>query len=78
MERIGGIEPPQLAWEARALPLSYTRRYLFILVLCGLFCQYRKDMNEHKKGIYFVYSLARKEDLNNSPGLVFKVRWTPS
>ena len=25
MERVRGIEPPSLAWEARALPLSYTR-----------------------------------------------------
>lgn len=25
MERVGGIEPPSLAWEANALPLCYTR-----------------------------------------------------
>ena len=25
MERVRGIEPPLLAWKARALPLSYTR-----------------------------------------------------
>ncbi len=25
IERVRGIEPPSLAWEARALPLSYTR-----------------------------------------------------
>ncbi len=25
MERVMGIEPTRLAWEARALPLSYTR-----------------------------------------------------
>ena len=25
MERVMGIEPTQLAWKARALPLSYTR-----------------------------------------------------
>ncbi len=25
MERVKGIEPSQLAWKARALPLSYTR-----------------------------------------------------
>jgi hypothetical protein len=25
MERVMGIEPTSLAWEARALPLSYTR-----------------------------------------------------
>ena len=27
MERVKGIEPSQLAWKARALPLSYTREY---------------------------------------------------
>ena len=27
MERVKGIEPSQLAWKARALPLSYTRKY---------------------------------------------------
>ena len=26
LERVMGIEPTQLAWKARALPLSYTRR----------------------------------------------------
>ena len=25
MERVKGIEPSSLAWEANALPLSYTR-----------------------------------------------------
>jgi hypothetical protein len=28
IERVRGIEPPYLAWEASALPLSYTRRAL--------------------------------------------------
>lgn len=28
MERAMGIEPTQLAWKARALPLSYARKYL--------------------------------------------------
>ena len=26
MERVTGIEPAQLAWKARTLPLSYTRK----------------------------------------------------
>ncbi len=26
VERVTGIEPAQLAWKARTLPLSYTRR----------------------------------------------------
>src|SRR6266536_1369596 len=27
LERVTGIEPASRAWQARALPLSYTRRY---------------------------------------------------
>ena len=27
LERVKGIEPSQLAWKARALPLSYTREF---------------------------------------------------
>jgi hypothetical protein len=27
LERVKGIEPSSLAWEARALPLSYTRAW---------------------------------------------------
>jgi hypothetical protein len=25
-KRVGGIEPPSLAWKAKVLPLNYTRR----------------------------------------------------
>ena len=25
LKRVGGIEPPSLAWKARVLPLNYTR-----------------------------------------------------
>ncbi len=28
LERARGIEPPSLAWEASALPLSYARTYI--------------------------------------------------
>ena len=28
MERVTGIEPAQLAWKARTLPLSYTRKFV--------------------------------------------------
>ncbi|MBZ4687299.1 MAG: hypothetical protein PWQ96_181 [Clostridia bacterium] len=31
LERVMGIEPTQLAWKARALPLSYTRSLNYIL-----------------------------------------------
>ena len=30
MERVKGIEPSQLAWKARTLPVSYTRIIVFI------------------------------------------------
>ena len=31
MKRVGGIEPPSLAWKAKVLPLNYTRsNYLII------------------------------------------------
>ena len=30
MERVTGIEPAQLAWKARTLPLSYTRKIIAI------------------------------------------------
>lgn len=29
MERMKGIEPSYQAWEARILPLNYTRKYLY-------------------------------------------------
>ena len=30
MERVKGIEPSYSAWEAAALPLSYTRKILIV------------------------------------------------
>jgi hypothetical protein len=35
LERVKGIEPSSLAWEAKALPLSYTRRIFRILTRTG-------------------------------------------
>ena len=32
MERVMGIEPTRLAWEARALPLSYTRVKAILII----------------------------------------------
>ena len=31
LERVKGIEPSQLAWKARTLPLSYTRKYWWLI-----------------------------------------------
>ena len=31
LERVKGIEPSQLAWKARTLPLSYTREYWWLI-----------------------------------------------
>ena len=28
-KRVGGIEPPSLAWKAKVLPLNYTRNKLY-------------------------------------------------
>jgi hypothetical protein len=28
-KRVGGIEPPSLAWKAKVLPLNYTRNYYY-------------------------------------------------
>ena len=33
MERVKGIEPSQPAWKAGALPLSYTRMIIHLLVV---------------------------------------------
>lgn len=30
IKRVGGIEPPSLAWKAKVLPLNYTRVVLDI------------------------------------------------
>ena len=32
LERVTGIEPAQLAWKARVLPLNYTRNRLNIIL----------------------------------------------
>ena len=32
MERVKGIEPSQPAWKAGALPLSYTRMDVFVVI----------------------------------------------
>jgi hypothetical protein len=34
MERVMGIEPTFLAWEANVLPLNYTRILLFVGSAC--------------------------------------------
>ena len=35
VERVKGIEPSQPAWKAGALPLSYTRRCIFLVGMSG-------------------------------------------
>ncbi len=35
LERVMGIEPTQLAWKARTLPLSYTRIWLYKIKMVG-------------------------------------------
>ncbi len=42
MERVKGIEPSSSAWEAAALPLSYTRlSHLLLLGPCVVIKQHR-------------------------------------
>jgi hypothetical protein len=36
LERVKGIEPSSLAWEAKALPLSYTRNDAYLAQLAAL------------------------------------------
>ena len=36
LERAKGIEPSSLAWEAKALPLSYARDQLSLINACAL------------------------------------------
>jgi hypothetical protein len=43
VERVRGIEPPYSAWEAAALPLSYTRATFGILSCQIGFCQCPKS-----------------------------------
>ena len=31
LKRVGGIEPPSLAWKAKVLPLNYTRIHFFMI-----------------------------------------------
>lgn len=32
VKRVGGIEPPSLAWKAKVLPLNYTRIFTGIFI----------------------------------------------
>jgi hypothetical protein len=36
LERVKGIEPSSSAWKAVALPLSYTRKVLYLSILLAL------------------------------------------
>ncbi len=36
MERVMGIEPTYQAWEARVLPLNYTRNFFVIVLVVAM------------------------------------------
>ena len=44
MERVKGIEPSSLAWEAKALPLSYTRRRMPIPARSGVRTRHDREV----------------------------------
>ena len=52
VERVKGIEPSQLAWKARALPLSYTRLLIQLVTLfCTACCRWtQSDIQIHGRG----------------------------
>ncbi len=43
-ERVAGIEPAYHAWEARVLPLNYTRLVRMIIRYAEIACQVMKEM----------------------------------
>ena len=47
-----GIEPTYLAWEARALPLSYTRNKTILIIHC-----YFLKVNTHREKIFPDFNL---------------------
>ena len=57
MERVTGIEPAQLAWKARTLPLSYTRKIIASSAIAvakfNLVCRSRS---------YLITSVRRREN----------------
>jgi hypothetical protein len=57
MERVTGIEPAQLAWKARTLPLSYTRKIIASSAIAvakfNLVCRCRS---------YLITSVRRREN----------------
>ena len=58
LERVKGIEPSQLAWKARALPLSYTRK------LFGWWREKDSNLRSRRQQIYSLPPLAAREPLH--------------
>ncbi len=56
-----GIEPTRLAWEARALPLSYTRRNII---------WWREEDSNLRRLCQQIYSLPPLANLGISPNLI--------
>ena len=70
LERVKGIEPSQLAWKARTLPLSYTRKYWWLTGESNP-C-YRREravswpLDQWATLFYFKFVLAPREGLEPS------------
>lgn len=51
MERVEGIEPSWLAWEARTLPLSYTRAVSALTAILAAFSQRQNNIANVLSGL---------------------------
>jgi hypothetical protein len=51
LERIEGIEPSWLAWEARTLPLSYTRAVSALAHILTAFLQRQNNITDVLSGL---------------------------
>jgi hypothetical protein len=51
MERVKGIEPSYQAWEARVLPLNYTRNAALLVLGKKEHCKPRTDLNHSNQAV---------------------------
>ena len=67
MERVRGIGPPSEAWEAPALPLSYTRNGLLIKkgsAACKKICLFLRRLNNLPEIFQFQTSIAHENTIH--------------
>jgi tRNA (guanine-N7-)-methyltransferase len=61
LERVMGIEPTLLAWEAKVLPLNYTRKTVYWLILAPLLQGSSKEVENPNKHHRLIRSFVRRE-----------------